>query len=96
VLRNILTVLGVVFIAGAIQFSLRGELSNGLAVRTAIYVILVILLWVPPRMAYRLKPLRDLDKRMFKYDWFRQLLRAIVGQKEYSEMERILHDVHNS
>lgn len=91
-IRNILTIVGIFYITVSILTASQGEVTIGLRFRLAALIIGLLFLWIPPRIAYRINILKELDRRSFQYAWFRRVLKAIVGKKEYEETVSLLEN----
>lgn len=90
--RNIITILTALPVLAGILAFVQGELAFDAGWQLGILVLLVVFLWLPAKMMYKVKPLQRLDKTMFQYAWFRKVHKALVGQKEYDEAERIFKE----
>lgn len=86
-IRRMATIFTLLFAIFVIYIATQGTFERGLTVRLLIMVILTIMLWIPLKHLYKFTPFKIFDGFLFRYDWFRRLVKATVGQKEYDEME---------
>ena len=91
-IRNIMTLMVAIAVVRAIILTLQGGLTVGIGVMVGLLLASVIFIWLPLKVLYKWSFAKNSDRALFKYAFCRGLVKAIVGQKEYAEMEGIFRD----
>lgn len=89
-LRNIATGMTIFCIISTVAMRMQGTLEREMIPPLICMILGILLMWLPPRIFYKVKAIKSLDRYLLKYRLFRTVFKATIGEKEYKEAEQLL------